>query len=92
MVAIIDSPDLAQAYADNEKAGDAFNLNHKNLERQEAQNKLGVASEIAYLASVTCRSPDEAHIRALCSKALPAATWRCGVLAAPILTAQDALS
>ena len=45
VVAIIDSPDLAQAYTDNEKAGDAFKLNQKNLERQEAQNKLGVASD-----------------------------------------------
>jgi membrane fusion protein, heavy metal efflux system len=45
VVAIIDSPDLAQAYTDNEKAADAFKLNQKNLERQEAQNKLGVASD-----------------------------------------------
>jgi cobalt-zinc-cadmium efflux system membrane fusion protein len=45
VVAIIDSPDLAQAYTDNEKAADAFKLTHKNLERQEAQNKLGVASD-----------------------------------------------
>jgi cobalt-zinc-cadmium efflux system membrane fusion protein len=44
-VAIIDSPDLAQAYTDDEKAADAFKLNQKNLERQEAQNKLGVASD-----------------------------------------------
>ena len=45
VVAIIDSPDLGQAYSDNEKAADAFKLNAKNLERQEAQNKLGVASD-----------------------------------------------
>jgi membrane fusion protein, heavy metal efflux system len=45
VVAIIDSPDLAQAYTDNEKAAEAFKLNQKNLERQEAQNKLGVASD-----------------------------------------------
>src|ERR1700723_1929612 len=45
VVAIIDSPDLAQAYTDNEKAADAFKLNQKTLERQEAQNKLGVASD-----------------------------------------------
>ena len=45
VVAIIDSPDLAQAYTDNDKAADAFKLNQKNLERQEAQNKLGVASD-----------------------------------------------
>jgi cobalt-zinc-cadmium efflux system membrane fusion protein len=45
VVAIIDSPDLAQAYTDNEKAAEAFKLNQKNIERQEAQNKLGVASD-----------------------------------------------
>jgi cobalt-zinc-cadmium efflux system membrane fusion protein len=45
VLAIIDSPDLAQAYTDNDKAADAFKLNQKNLERQEAQNKLGVASD-----------------------------------------------
>jgi membrane fusion protein, heavy metal efflux system len=45
VLAIIDSPDLAQAYTDNEKAADAFKLIQKNLERQEAQNKLGVASD-----------------------------------------------
>lgn len=45
IVAIIDSPDLGQAYADNQKAADAFRLTQKNLERQEAQNKLGVVSD-----------------------------------------------
>ncbi|HXP66156.1 MAG TPA: efflux RND transporter periplasmic adaptor subunit [Steroidobacteraceae bacterium] len=45
VVAVIDSPDLGQAVNDNEKAGDSFRLTEKNLERQEAQNKLGVASD-----------------------------------------------
>jgi membrane fusion protein, heavy metal efflux system len=45
VLAIIDSPDLAQAYTDNDKAAEAFKLNQKNLEREEAQNKLGVASD-----------------------------------------------
>ena len=45
MLAVIDSPDLAQAYDDDDKAADAFKLTQKNLERQEAQNKLGVASD-----------------------------------------------
>ena len=45
MLAVIDSPDLGQAYEDNEKAADTFKLTEKNLERQEAQNKLGVASD-----------------------------------------------
>jgi cobalt-zinc-cadmium efflux system membrane fusion protein len=44
-VAVIDSPDLGQALNDNEKAADAFALTGKNLERQQAQNQLGVASD-----------------------------------------------
>ena len=42
---LIDSPDLAQAYDDNDKAADTFKLTEKNLARQEAQNKLGAASD-----------------------------------------------
>jgi cobalt-zinc-cadmium efflux system membrane fusion protein len=45
VLAVIDSPDLGQAFEDNAKASDAFKLTSKNLERQEAQNKLGVASD-----------------------------------------------
>jgi cobalt-zinc-cadmium efflux system membrane fusion protein len=45
LLALIDSPDLGQAYDDNNKAADAFRLTARNLERQEAQNKLGVASD-----------------------------------------------
>jgi cobalt-zinc-cadmium efflux system membrane fusion protein len=45
VLAVIDSPDLAQAYNDNDKAADASRLTEKNLGRQEAQNRLGVASD-----------------------------------------------
>jgi cobalt-zinc-cadmium efflux system membrane fusion protein len=45
VLALIDSPELGQAYDDNDKAADAFKLTEKNLARQEAQNKLGVASD-----------------------------------------------
>lgn len=45
IVAVIDSPDLGQALEDDEKAADSLRLTEKNLERQEAQNKLGVASD-----------------------------------------------
>ena len=45
IVAVIDSPDLGQALNDNDKAADSFKLTAKNLERQEAQHKLGVASD-----------------------------------------------
>jgi len=45
VLAVIDSPDLGQAYDDDEKAADTLKLTEKNLGRQEAQNKLGVASD-----------------------------------------------
>jgi cobalt-zinc-cadmium efflux system membrane fusion protein len=45
VLAVIDSPDLGQAYADDDKAADTAKLTEKNLVRQEAQNKLGVASD-----------------------------------------------
>jgi cobalt-zinc-cadmium efflux system membrane fusion protein len=44
-LAVIDSPDLGQAFDDDEKAADTARLTEKNLGRQEAQNKLGVASD-----------------------------------------------
>lgn len=45
VLAVIDSPDFAQAFEDDEKAADTAKLTEKNLGRQEAQNKLGVASD-----------------------------------------------
>jgi len=45
VLAVIDSPDLGQAYNDNDRAAETFKLTEKNLGRQEAQNKLGVASD-----------------------------------------------
>ena len=44
-LAVIDSPDLAQAYDDNDKAADAANLAEKFLARQKEQSKIGTASE-----------------------------------------------
>ncbi len=44
VLAVIDSPDLAQAYEDFDKAADALELTRKNLERQEGQFKLGAVS------------------------------------------------
>jgi cobalt-zinc-cadmium efflux system membrane fusion protein len=44
-LAIIDSPDLAQAYDDNDKAADAFRLADKMLARQKEQSKIGTVSE-----------------------------------------------
>jgi membrane fusion protein, heavy metal efflux system len=45
VLVVIDSPDLAQAFDDDDKAADALKLTQKNLERQEGQNKIGVASD-----------------------------------------------
>jgi cobalt-zinc-cadmium efflux system membrane fusion protein len=44
VLVVIDSPDLAQAYDDNDKAADTFQLTNKTLERQQEQFKLGAAS------------------------------------------------
>jgi membrane fusion protein, heavy metal efflux system len=44
VLAVIDSPDLGQAFDDNDKAADASQLTQKNLTRQEEQFKLGTAS------------------------------------------------
>jgi cobalt-zinc-cadmium efflux system membrane fusion protein len=45
LLAVIDSPDLAQAYDDNDKAADAFKLADKMLARQKEQSKIGTVSE-----------------------------------------------
>jgi len=45
VLALIDSPDLAQAYDDNDKAADSEALTGRNLQRQEGQFKIGAASE-----------------------------------------------
>src|ERR1700735_4053890 len=45
VLAVIDSPDLGQAFDDDAKAADTAKLTEKNLARQEAQNKLGAASD-----------------------------------------------
>jgi len=44
LLALVDSPDLAQAYADNARAADSFTLTARNLERQSAQEEIGAAS------------------------------------------------
>src|ERR1700722_3023277 len=45
VLAVIDSPDLGQAFEDDDRAADTARLTEKNLARQEEQNKLGVASD-----------------------------------------------
>jgi membrane fusion protein, heavy metal efflux system len=44
VLAVIDSPDLGQAYDDDDKAADTYRLTQKNLTRQEEQFKLGTLS------------------------------------------------
>jgi cobalt-zinc-cadmium efflux system membrane fusion protein len=44
VLVVIDSPDLAQAFADDGRAADTLQLTKKNLDRQEEQFKLGTAS------------------------------------------------
>jgi|HubBroStandDraft_4_1064222.scaffolds.fasta_scaffold22706_2 cobalt-zinc-cadmium efflux system membrane fusion protein len=45
LLALIDSPDLAQAYDDNDKAASAATLSARILQYQEAQLKIGAASQ-----------------------------------------------
>lgn len=45
VLVVIDSPDLAQAYDDNDKAADAFRLADKALGRQQEQSKIGTVSD-----------------------------------------------
>lgn len=45
VLAVVDSPDLGQAYDDDDKAGDALKLADKNLGRQEGQHRIGAASD-----------------------------------------------
>jgi cobalt-zinc-cadmium efflux system membrane fusion protein len=99
VVAIIDSPDLAQAYTDNEKAADAFKLNQKNLERQEAQNKLGVASDrdldqtkSDYAQAAAEYTRTQAHLKTLGASADAKSASRDLSVAAPVGGSVTALS
>jgi membrane fusion protein, heavy metal efflux system len=99
VVAIIDSPDLAQAYTDNEKAADAFKLIQKNLERQEAQNKLGVASDrdldqskSDYAQAAAEYTRTQAHLKTLGASASPKTASRELSVAAPVSGSVTALN
>jgi len=45
VVAVLDAPDLGQAYDDNDKAADTYRLAKANLARSEGQHKIGAASD-----------------------------------------------
>jgi cobalt-zinc-cadmium efflux system membrane fusion protein len=83
-LAVIDSPDLAQAYDDNEKAADAFKLNEKLVARQAEQAKIGAASEQEldqaksnYRQAAAEYSRTQAHLKTLGVSAdtKPASRW-----------------
>jgi cobalt-zinc-cadmium efflux system membrane fusion protein len=91
VVALIDSPDLSQAYTDNDKAADAFKLNQKNLARQEAQNKLGVASDrdldqakSDYAQAAAEYTRTQAHLKTLGASAQAKSASRTLAVAAPV--------
>jgi len=48
--------------------------------------------EIGYLVAVTCRSQDEAHIRALLLQGLAGGDWRCAASTATMSRVRAALS
>jgi membrane fusion protein, heavy metal efflux system len=45
VLTVINSPELGQAWDDDDKAADTFNLTRKNLERQEEQFRIGAAAQ-----------------------------------------------
>jgi cobalt-zinc-cadmium efflux system membrane fusion protein len=69
---VIDSPDLAQAYDDNDKAAAAFRLAEKILRRQQEQIKIGTVSDqdldqakSNYVQAEAEYGRTQAHLRAL---------------------------
>jgi cobalt-zinc-cadmium efflux system membrane fusion protein len=99
VLAVIDSPDLGQAYTDNDKAADAFKLAEKNLHRQEAQNKIGVVSDrdldqaksdFAQAASEYTRT--QAHLKVLGASADSKPASRELVVTAPLSGSVTALA
>jgi cobalt-zinc-cadmium efflux system membrane fusion protein len=63
LVAIIDSPDLAQAFDDDEKAKAALELTEKNLRRQQGLFKTNAASEILVEQAVNDHAQATAEYR-----------------------------
>ena len=64
VLAVIDSPDLAQAYEDDEKAADALALAEKTLKRQSQSQEIGVASDHDLDQAKSDRAQAEAeHVR-----------------------------
>jgi cobalt-zinc-cadmium efflux system membrane fusion protein len=99
VLAVIESPDLEQAYNDNEKAADSFQLNGKTLSRQEAQNKLGVASDrdldqakSDYAQAAAEYTRTQAHLKVLGASADAKPSSRTLAVTAPVSGSVTALS
>ena len=90
VLATLDSPDLAQAYDDNDKAADAAKLTDKNLHRQEEQFKLGTASarDLDQARSDDAQAEAEytrtlAHLKAVAASPTAARGARALIIRAP---------
>jgi cobalt-zinc-cadmium efflux system membrane fusion protein len=90
ILAVLDSPDLAQAYDDNDKAAVTAKLTDKNLHRQEEQFKLGTASarDLDQARSDDAQADAEytrtlAHLRAVGASPTAARGARSLILRAP---------
>jgi membrane fusion protein, heavy metal efflux system len=99
VLALIDSPDLAEAYDDNDKAADAFKLAEKTLARQVEQSKIGTASEQELdQAKSNFRQTEseyqrtQAHLRALGAAADAKPSARPLIVTAPVGGSITALS
>jgi cobalt-zinc-cadmium efflux system membrane fusion protein len=98
-LAIIDSPDLAQAYDENDKAADAFKLADKMLARQKEQAKIGTVSEqdldqakSNYTQAEAEYSRTQAHLRTLGVAADAKPSHRLLTVSAPLSGSITALS
>jgi cobalt-zinc-cadmium efflux system membrane fusion protein len=98
-LAVIDSPDLAQAYDENDKAADSAKLNDKILARQQEQSKLGTASdqELDQAKSNAAQAAAEysrtqAHLKILGVSAEAKAGKRLLTVTAPVAGSITALS
>lgn len=98
-LAVIDSPDLAQAYDDNDKAADAFKLADKMLVRQKEQSKIGTVSEqdldqarSNYAQAEAEYSRTQAHLRTLGVAADAKPSGRLLTVTAPVSGSITALA
>ena len=91
VLVVIDAPDLAQAYDDNDKAADAFRLADKALGRQKEQSKIGTVSDqdldqakSNYVQAEAEYARTQAHLKTLGVPADTAAKSRVLTVTAPV--------